>query len=232
MLVIACDSLGGIGPKPLDTIKVDGYTVGKFTARVALMEVLSVGAKPVCVVDNLCVERNPTGEEILRGVRAEAVAAGLDPEWAVTGSCEKNFVVQQTGIGITVVGVCGKNTLRIGCSQSNDVVVAIGKPCLGYEVILGECEGSVCTIADLLALQHFNGIHEIIPVGSEGIEREINVLEKSSGLSFQANPNSKCDLSKSAGPATVLLVTLSSSGVAAVEQLFGNKPFEVIGKLL
>ncbi|HHY18163.1 MAG TPA: alpha-ribazole-5-phosphate synthase, partial [Firmicutes bacterium] len=40
VLVIACDSAGGIGPKELDSVKVPGYVLGRFTARVALMELL------------------------------------------------------------------------------------------------------------------------------------------------------------------------------------------------
>jgi AIR synthase related protein, N-terminal domain len=231
VIVVACDSLGGIGPKPLDKVKVDGYTVGKFTARVALMEVLSVGAKPLCIVDNLCVEPLPTGREILRGVREEAVLAGLDPELAVTGSAEKNFAVEQTGIGITVVGIAKIESLRIGVSQPEDTVVAIGSACMGLEVIKAEQEGKTSNILDLFRLLSIEGVHEIIPVGSEGIKRELYALTKSSGLNFQAQPDSDLHLTKSAGPATVLLASVSPSKLANVEQSFLGKPLRIIGNL-
>ncbi len=106
VLVIGCDSAGGIGPSPLDKIKVSGFILGKFTARTALLEVLAVNAMPVCIVDALGVAPKPIGAAILRGIRAEAKRAGLDPNLAVTGSTEKNIIVEQTGIGVTVIGTC------------------------------------------------------------------------------------------------------------------------------
>lgn len=230
MLVIACDSLGGIGPKPLDCVHVDGYTVGKFTARVALMETLSVGATPLCVVDNLCVEYEPTGREILRGVCDEAILAGLDPESAVTGSTEKNISVEQTGIGVTVVGTCKKAALRIGVSQPNDIVISIGDPSVGEEVMLAESEGRICGVADVLKLLSIVGVHEVLPVGSEGLGHELDVLSASSGLRFMPDLLT-VDLAKSSGPATVLLASLSVSKVDAVKQLFGSKPVRKLGTL-
>ncbi|MCW4028959.1 MAG: hypothetical protein NWE92_04855 [Candidatus Bathyarchaeota archaeon] len=230
VLVIACDSLGGIGPKPLDYVHVDGYTVGKFTARVALMETLSVGALPLCVADNLCVEYEPTGREILRGVCDEAILAGLDPESAVTGSTEKNISVEQTGLGVTVVGTCKKAALRIGVSKPNDVVIAIGDPSVGEEVVPAEAEGRICGVADVLKLLSVEGMHEVLPVGSEGLGHEIEVLSASSGLHFSPD-FVKVDLAKSAGPATALLASISASKIDAVKQLFKNKPVRKLGAL-
>ncbi|UTW69818.1 hypothetical protein KHA80_02285 [Anaerobacillus sp. HL2] len=60
-LVIACDSSGAIGPKELDVVKVDANIVGRFISRVVLMEIISVGAKPITLIDTLSVEMNPTG---------------------------------------------------------------------------------------------------------------------------------------------------------------------------
>jgi hypothetical protein len=230
-MVIGCDSSGGIGPKPLDKLKVDGYTVGKFTARVALMEVISAGATPLCIVDNLCVELEPTGREILRGVTDEAVQAGLDPELAVTGSTEKNFAVEQTGIGITIVGMCSKKNLRIGVSKTEDTLVALGIPSVGTEVLPSEEQGSNCTISDVLKLLSLDFVHEVIPVGSEGIMREVNVLAESSKLKFKPSDSCNFDLKKSAGPATVLLASLPVSKAAHLERLF-NKPISLLGKML
>lgn len=229
-MVIGCDSSGAIGPKPLDKLKVDGYTVGKFTARVALMEVISTGAKPVCIVDNLSVELKPTGLEILRGVREEAVAAGLDPELAVTGSAEKNFSTDQTGIGVTVIGTCRKEQLRIGCSQAGDALVAIGSPVVGGEVLPAEEKGTNTTIADLFKVLSLGFVHEVIPVGSEGIAREVKVLAESARLKFKPNSACKVSLKKSAGPATALLASLPSDKAICLEGLF-NKPINLAGSL-
>jgi hypothetical protein len=231
VMVIGCDSSGGIGPKPLDKLKVDAYTLGKFTARVALMEVLSTGANPVCVVDNLSVEFNPTGKEILRGVREEAVKAGLDPKLAVTGSCEKNFAVEQSGIGVTVIGFCEKSKLRIGVSHSGDALVALGCPSMGSEVVPAENNGVICNVVDVLELLKLAFVHEIIPVGSEGIKREINVLAEGSNLKFKPESTCRVDFEKSAGPATAILISLEASKLDVFERLF-NKPISYIGTLL
>lgn len=230
LMVVGCDSTGGIGPKPLDKVKVDGYTLGKFTARVALMEVLSTGAAVMCVVNTLSVEPEPTGIEILKGIKDEAKRAGLDPKLAVTGSTEKNVTVEQTGIGVTVIGMSRKGSLRIGVSQPEDVVVALGVPCVGDEVVPAEKEGKTADVADVLKLSRIEFIHEMISVGSEGIAHEIRTLAKDSKLNFELIDQPKVNVKKSAGPATVILVSLPDSRLTGLQRTI-SKPINIIGKL-
>ncbi|MEM2082102.1 MAG: hypothetical protein QXP44_01970 [Candidatus Bathyarchaeia archaeon] len=230
-LVIGCDSSGGVGPKSFDKIKVDGGTLGKFIARVALMEVLSVGATPVCVVNTLSVEPAPLGAEILCGVRAEAETAGLDPQFAVTGSTEKNFQVEQTGMGVTVIGIGSRGTLKFGVSQPGDIVVAVGVPCVGDEVIPAENMQMIADVADVLKLRELPYIHEIIPVGSKGIAHEIDVLAKDSKLKFKLIDKTEVELKKSAGPATVVLASLPASELEKLKAAV-TKPVSIIGHLL
>ena len=66
VMVVGCDAAGGIGPKPLDKVKVSGYTLGRFTARVALMEVLAVGASPICLVNTLSVNLSQPASKLLK----------------------------------------------------------------------------------------------------------------------------------------------------------------------
>lgn len=80
------------------------------------------------------------GAEILRGIREEFIAAGLDPELAVTGSTEKNIVVKQTGIGVTVMGICAVDQLKIGTSQPYDVIAAVGIPSVADQILPAEKE--------------------------------------------------------------------------------------------
>lgn len=230
VMVIGCDSAGGIGSKPLDKVRVDGYTLGKFTARVAIMEVLSTGAKPICLVNTLSVEPEPTGIEIIKGVKDEAKEAGLDPKLAVTGSSEKNIPVEQTGIGVTVIGMTRKGLLRIGVSQPKDVVVAIGTPRVGDEVILAEKERKAADISDILTLLGIDFIHEIIPVGSEGIAHEIGTLAKESNLKFKLPDQLKVDVKKSAGPATVVLASLPDFKLTELKSAI-SKPINIVGHL-
>lgn len=229
-LVIGCDSAGGIGPKPLDKIKVDGYTLGKFTARVTLMEVLSTGAIPFCIIDTLSVELNPTGLEILEGIKEEAKIAGLDPKLAITGGTEKNFSVEQTGIGITVIGFSKKERLKIGCSKPDDIVIAIGTPSLGNEVISAEEKGIIANIKDIQKLLNCKFVNEIIPVGSEGIVHEIQVLAKSSKIGYNLCNYSEINLTKSAGPGTVILASMNKSELSELKTII-SKPISVVARL-
>ncbi len=229
VMVIGCDSAGGIGPKPLDKIKVDGRTLGKFTARTALMEVLSVGANLVCVVDALGVELEPTGREILEGIRDEAEQAGLDRKLAVTGSTEKNVVVEQTGMGLTVIGTVSKSELKIGASRPGDLAVAIGVPSVGDEVIPAEKEGKIAATIDIINLRDKEFIHEIIPVGSTGVAHEIVTLACGSNLRYELIEQHEICIEKSAGPATVILVTLPKTKLKDLECAI-TKPVNVVAE--
>lgn len=230
IMVIGCDSTGGIGPKPLDKIRVDGYTLGKYTARVALMEVLSVGAKPVCLIDTLSVELEPTGTEIMNGIRDEVKVAGLDPTLAITGSSEKNIPVEQTGMGVTVVGMARKELLRMGLSKPKDMVAVIGIPCVGNEVVTAEKEKKIAEISDLLNLLNAEYIHDIISVGSRGICYEAWTLGKESDLKFLVADQQEIDLKKSAGPATVILVSLPYHKLVELRKII-RKPINIAGYL-
>jgi hypothetical protein len=230
LIVVACDSSGGIGPKPHDKVKVSGFILGKFTARAALMEVISTGATPICIVDALGVEPAPLGAEILAGIREEATLAGLNPNQAVTGSTEKNILVEQTGIGVTAIGTCQKNQLRIGTAQPDDIVVAIGLPSVGDQVLPAAGEGKIAETTDLMKLLNLGFIHEVIPVGSTGVLHEIQTLAQGAKLNYKLTEQTTVDIHKSAGPSTVLLVTMPKDKLAALQNST-KKPANIIATL-
>jgi len=230
IVVVSCDSAGGIGPKRLDKVKVDAYTVGRFTARVALMEALSVGASPICIVNTLAVEPEPTGARIIEGIRAEVRRARLDRRIVITGSTEKNVPVSQTGVGVTVVGIVTPRSLKVGQSKPGDVVVAIGLPHVRDKVILGEKERRIADTEDVLSLLDLNFIHDIIPVGSQGIFHEAKTIAKDSDLRFTLRLRVEVDVRKSAGPGTVLLCTCHHSDIGEITDSM-EKPVNLIGAL-
>ena len=206
-LLIACDAAGGIGPKPHDTIHVPAYTLGRFSARVVLMEVIAAGGCPVALVDNCCVEPSPTGEELLRGVRDEAALVGV-PSDAITGSFEKNIPVAQTALGVTAIAVAGRPA---GQTQPGDLIVAVGRPKAGNEVHLEDPE-----IADLPLVHRLArdpAIHDILPVGSRGIAAEVAEMAPAAEL---LPPEPGWDLAKSAGPATCVLMAVAPSTLPAL----------------
>lgn len=204
--VIACDSLGGIGPKERDVVQVPAYIVGRFTSRVALMEVLASGAVPAALVSTLCAEPDPTGIEVNRGIEDELAEAGLAGKVALTGSSEKNVSTEQTGLGITVIGFAAPSDLRFGRSSRNDDVVCIGAPKVGREVCLDDPE--IVDTQILRLLLALPGVHEVVPAGSRGVAHEARELATSAGLALELRESPGVDLSKSAGPATCLVASV------------------------
>ena len=98
-LVVACDSCGGIGSKQLDEVKVDPYVSGRHTTRVALMEVMSVGASPKNISVAISNEPVPTGESIIKGVKDELKWRLSNLSMAIS---TERIYLRQTGIGITL----------------------------------------------------------------------------------------------------------------------------------
>jgi len=228
VLVVACDSAGGVGPKKGDTVRVPARVVGKFTARVALMEVLAAGAVPVCLVNNLCVEPEPTGKEILEGIREEAGLAGMAPDISITGSMERNLPTVQTGVGITVLGLARPGGLRLGRSLPGHRVACVGVPLTGEEVV-----SATAQVMDLPALKALLGlpyVQEVLPVGSGGIAREAATLAAGAGCELVLYPGISLDLARSAGPATCVLATLEGGDEDEMGRLTG-KPVELVGYL-
>jgi len=227
-LIISCDSSGAIGPKNGDILKVNGEILGKHMVRSALMEVLSVRAKPICISCGLCVEPEPTGESIIRGIKEEMIKVGLNPNEDLVISTEKNFPTNQTGLGITAIGFASKKDLLIGKSKKNDLIISIGLPSVGKEVL--ENRDNIVEIEDILTLLSMDFIHGIIPVGSKGILYEAKILAKESNLKLKFFNDIKLDIRKSAGPSTVVLVTLKEEYIDLIKSKI-NKPIHEIAIL-
>jgi len=229
ILVVSCDSTGAIGQKPLDELKVHPSVVGKFTARVALMEVVAVGARPICLSVALCVEPTPAGREIMKGVRDELRASGLEGIRLVQSS-EKNFRVKQTSVGTMANGIVEKRNLKIGKCRHNDSLIAVGNPKVGRDVIEGERTGSITDLTDVFDLLDLPYVHEIIPVGSRGIFREAGTIASDSQLHFYPARNAAVNVKMSAGPATVIVCAIDP---AKLSELVGviDKPLSFVGKL-
>lgn len=241
-LAVACDSLGAIGPKPADAVPASGYVVGRFTCRVPLMELVALGAEPFLVVAALAVEPDPTGADIMRGVRDELAAGGLDPAGAVLASSEKNVPTAQTGVGITVLGrlpsadsAGDESGLRWGRSRPGDAVIAVGLPRVGASVTLDDP-----SLADLPTLRLALGYAmtgDAVPVGSRGIRAEaVGLAARTPAerrLWFSAAPAPGLDLDASAGPSTTFLVTVPPTDIGTFWRHVGpsGRPCTLVGWL-
>ena len=123
-LVIACDTIGGIGPRPDDSYPADPVWCAHLGARVPLLEVLCAGARPLVLVDTLCQD-SASAQPMIAEFRRCALDAGIDPD-AVTGSTEDNVATTQTGVGVTIIGVMHHED--VPKSLDGDVLVCVGAP--------------------------------------------------------------------------------------------------------
>lgn len=221
-LVIACDSCGSVGMKEQDALKVPPYFVGKLTSRVAIMEVICTGAQVIALADAVCNEMEPTGKEIIEGIKAELKQANI-PDVALNGSTEENFPTLATGLGITAIGVVKNENLKVNRITSDCVVVSIGIPKVGNEIGL-ENDVDIVSYEDIYKLSKNKGIYEIVPVGSKGILHEALELAKANDHKFRLADEGKLeiDIRKSCGTSTVVLAAVDKAVLEEVRAKHRN----------
>jgi hypothetical protein len=230
-IVAGSTSSGAVGPKELDKVKVEGRVLGKFLARVALMDVIATGAFPMLLSVTLGVEKEPTGNEIVEGIKREARSLGLEPSQVLMEKTEENFQTVQTGAGLTVVGFANEDELRLGKTCPGDLIVAIGKPKVGSEVLAAEARGEIADLKNVTQLSQKKYVHDISAVGGFGIAIEARMMAYGVGRQLKLLDVPGLDLAKSAGPATVVLVTVDRERLEDLTALI-PKPINVIGEIL
>jgi selenophosphate synthetase-related protein len=230
-VVVGSTSSGAVGPKMMDKVKVDGRVLGKFLARVALMDVTATGAFPLLLSVTLGVEQEPTGNEIIEGIRKETRILGLEPNQVLLENTEDNFETVQTGAGLTVVGFANEDELRLGKTVPGDLVVAVGKPKVGDEVIPAEVHGEIADLKNVVSLSQRKYVHDIVAVGSLGIANEAKMMAFAVGKQLKFSDVQGVDLEKTAGPATVVLATVNPEKLEDLKALI-PKPINVIGKII
>ncbi|MHB1010145.1 MAG: AIR synthase related protein [Propionibacteriaceae bacterium] len=230
--VIAADSVGGIGPKPADTVRADARTVAHFALRVPLLEVICSGARPVAVIDNLCVELDPTGREMLDEIRLLAAQAGIVSE-AITGSTEENVRTQATGVGVTVMGRIGPGGLLPGHSHPGDVILCAGLPLSAPHDDVRIGHPSQVPVAAVSAVVAAGLVHDALPVGSKGLTWEVAQLAESAGLRAVWVEHAAFSLTASGGPASCVLLSCAPESVEVVlGAIGGGTPIHVVARVV
>jgi hypothetical protein len=220
-LVTAVDSCGSIGEKPADEINVDLKTVGLFTTRVALLEVLSVGAVPVCVSVAICNEPE-TAQGVLSGVE-QALSEYINIPKVI--STEKNMATCMTALGITITGICKQENLRIGTAKRGYNLYCAGMPFVGQETLAENAP--MFEPRHMKTLFSKSPVHSIMPVGSRGIAAEAQILAKESKLDLLLFDKTGLNLNKSAGPASCVLFSVEGN----CEDYKLDIPVTLIGRL-
>jgi hypothetical protein len=227
VLVIACDSAGGLGQKAQDQVKVSNRILGKYTVKVPLMEVMSLGAEVITVIDNLAVEYEPTGREIIAGIK-ESLAL-IDKSECLNGSTEENIKTVQTALGITVIG---KTTLeklkRYTSSPKNNIIAAAGLPLVGEKLLQNKSQ--TVDFNQFLQLKKLNYVDQFLPVGSKGILYEAGILAAENNFDLEII-DSELDLEQSAGPAAVVLLSLEEKDLAKLKKDI-ELPLNKVGRLI
>lgn len=229
-ILIACDSCSGVGIKERDFVKVLPEVVGYYTAQVALIEILALKAQPFAIINNLAVEMDKTGKEIIKGIEKALVAADLKDKVVITGSTEENFPTVQTSVGITVLGKVNRRRWTLPKSGKGDFIAVVGIPKVGEEVIMDFGQETMLMGRYKNLLQN-PFINEILPIGSKGILYELEVLAHSNNLAFELSERINLDLKKSAGPATCALITFKERNIYEVSKDI-SLPFNIIARFI
>lgn len=226
-MVIACDSCGGIGMKEGDTLKIPPFYVGKFIARVPLLEVLCTGASVVTITNAVCNEMENTGIEIIKGIKAELSEAGIE-DIVLTGSTEENMPTNSTALGITVIGIIDTKDLKVNKVLKDSVIISVGLPKVGSEVNVVKDE-ELAGYSDVNKLLSIDSVYEIVPVGSKGIAYESQQLALNNELKLHLEENIKIDIRKSGGPATCVIAAVNPEVLPKIKESIEN--VNIIGYL-
>lgn len=230
-IVIACDSNASNGEKPNDFHNNSYEESAVSVLKVPMMEVLATGAIPILVVDNLCMELEPTGRRIINIIKKELSSSLPDYEIFLTGSTEDNFPTTQSGFGITVIGILHPGRNRLRSSLIGDYVFCVGIPQSGIEVPYFENTPSVAGIDTVFALSRLDSIHEILPIGSKGALFEANQLADTVGAAFEPIPQNRVDLKTSAGSSTAVLISTPLADLDYLDFCL-KKPITMIGQII
>lgn len=203
--IIASDNSGGIGMKADDHVQVSYDTVAYYSFRVAAMECIAAGGEPVSVIlHNFCGDN--TWSELVTGIQKGLAELKLE-DVPITGSTESNFRLQQSAVGLVVLG---KRALSKISEKdfSNDLKFAvIGSPLVGNEVIDNKDQ-----VVPLSVFREVTEIQDLLvwPVGSKGILYELNRMFTNKEFTKDML-NTNLDVLKSSGPSTCFIIVFEQN---------------------
>ncbi len=205
-LVIACDSSAGIGEKPLDAVQIDPAITAAYSLRVPLLELLCFGARPIAVVNTIGNEMAPTGNQVISGLKSELAKAGFT-DIPLNGSTEDNMPTKTTSIGVTVIGQIDMKDILVMRSKDPLIVYQLGIPYVG-EAVKAHLT-TIFSYDQVRAIRAHSAVVDMLPVGSKGIANELAQMAHTHAAKISADVDLQAaDFTKSAGPATVLLVAV------------------------
>lgn len=215
-LIIASDNSGAIGMKEDDLVQVPYETVAYYSFRVAVMECISAGGKPISIIlNNFC--GNEAWEKLINGIQKGLSELDLK-DIAITGSTESNFSMLQSAIGIFVLGKKQlRKTEKIIYNEHSKIAI-VGNPLVGNEVI--QQEDQIASLALFQKISRLEGVW-VWPVGSKGILFELNQMFTNKEW-LKDNVITDVDVLKSSGPATCFIALYQENQGAEIKELSGS----------
>lgn len=219
-LVLATDCSGGIGLKQDDVVNVPYDVVAYYGARVAWMELMSIGATPKAFVLQNFVN-DDAWHALVAGV--QQAMEELQLSLPITGSSESNMPLMQSAVGFVAVGTVRKAEKRINVTPTGACWAVIGEPLVGEAVI--QKKDRIIPLSLFRTLLQLDGVYEIIPVGSKGIWHEWKLVHGERPL--------RCSLPlhASAGPATCVLISYDRAQQHFLQSLAGTLFHPIVKQL-
>ena len=211
IIITAVDSCGGIGEKTNDIVYCKTSFLSEQTLKVALFEVIALGAKPEFITIAVSNEQEIANKALI-GFEGVFEEIGKIP---FTISSEKNMPTSMTAIGISVTGICSIKDYKIGNCNKGDILCLAGIPLVGEEVIKNY--DKMLKLKNLLKLVQNKFVGSILPVGSKGVLRESEVLELENNCNIQLFENTNIDLTKSGGPSSCALFSIKKSRLETLD---------------
>ncbi|WP_461202292.1 ATPase [Anoxybacillus sp. TBDG-1] len=219
-LVFATDCSGGIGLKQHDVVHVPYDVVGYYGARVALMELLSIGATPnAFILQNFVDDRS--WEALVTGVQQTMIELQLS--LPVTGSSESNMTLMQSAVGFVAVGMVRKANKRVSITPTDACWAVIGEPLVGEAVI--HKKDRIIPLSLFRMLLQVDGVYEMIPIGSKGIWHEWKLVHGDIPI------HCPLPLHASAGPATCVLVSYHRKQEPLLQSLAQTLFYPIVNEL-
>jgi hypothetical protein len=230
-VVIATDSLGGIGQQPCDEVSALPQDVGYFTARVVLFELMAAHVTPNIIINTLSVGGAYAGK-IVEGIREAILEAGLGHDFPITGSSEDNVPAKLTALGVTALGSVNRQAFWPGKAQPEDEVWLVGMPKSAPSDKVSRHDTTSVSFAQLIALQKIPNLHEILPVGSKGAWFEAGQIASTAELRWLPFPIANTEIwHHSGGPATAVLVAGQFTNESGWLQIKAQLPCTRLGML-
>ncbi|MCX8001302.1 MAG: ATPase [Anoxybacillus mongoliensis] len=219
-LVLATDCSGGIGLKQDDVVNVPYDVVAYYGARVAWMELMSIGATPKAFVLQNFVNDH-AWHALVAGV--QQTMEELQLSLPITGSSESNMPLMQSAVGFVAVGTVRKTEKRINFTPTDACWAVIGEPLVGEAVI--HKKDRMIPLSLFRMLLHVDGVYEMIPIGSKGIWHEWKLIHGDKPI------HCALPLHASAGPATCVLVSYHRKQAPLLQSLAQTLFYPIVNEL-